>query len=241
MIDWLKPDHQDPKIAVGGQDMPIQIRRNARAKRMTMRLSPDGQEIRITLPQWGRTKEALAFAEKRLDWLEKQLAKLPKQTPVGPAHPIIYRGENLAINWEKSLPRTPIIEDGALRFGGPESALPGRLRRWLESEALRLLSDDLAFYCARDAREDVPQLRLSRAQRRWGSCSGKGDLRVNWRLIQAPDHVRKSVVAHEVTHLTHFDHSPAFHAHLARIYEGNIHDADTWLSAHGRSLYAQFG
>lgn len=242
MLDWLRDDHQDPKITIDGEDMPIVIRRHARAKRLTMRLSPDGGEVRITLPQWGRTKEALAFAETRREWIEKQVAKLPDQKPVGIDHPIHYRGDTLTIDWMKSRPRTPVIgANGALHFGGPESAAPNRLRRWLEGEALRLLSDDLAFYCAQDSRDDVPQLRLSRAQRRWGSCSGKGDIRVNWRLIQAPDFVRRSVVAHEVTHLTHFDHSPEFHTHLARVYDGNIHDADRWLSAHGRSLYAQFG
>lgn len=241
MIDWLRPDHQDPKITIDGRDMPIIIRRHASAKRLTMRLSPDGSEVRITLPQWGRTKEALAFAETRRDWLETQLAKRPESKPVGAGHPITFRGKQLETDWQKSLPRTPIIEGGILRFGGPESALPNRLRRWLEGEALRLLAEDLAFYCARDERDDIPQIRLSRAQRRWGSCSGKGDIRVNWRLVQAPDHVRRSVVAHEVTHLTHFDHSPGFHAHLAKIYDGNIYEADSWLSAHGRSLYAQFG
>ena len=38
--------------------------------------------------------------------------------------------------------------------------------------------------------------------------------RINWRLVMAPDPVRRSVVAHEVAHLVHFDHSPAFHALL---------------------------
>ena len=118
--------------------------------------------------------------------------------------------------------------------------MPQRLARWLESEAERLMADDLAFYCER-AKIAAPTLKLSRAQRRWGSCSSSGTVRINWRLVQAPDAVRRSVVAHETAHLVHFDHSPAFHALLAEIYEGDQRWADAWLKNHGRTLYADFG
>ena len=63
----------------------------------------------------------------------------------------------------------------------------------------------------------------------------------NWGLVQAPEPVRRSVVAHEVAHLTHFDHSPAFHAHLRALFEDDVSAADGWLKAHGRTLYAAFG
>ena len=66
-------------------------------------------------------------------------------------------------------------------------------------------------------------------------------LRLNWRLVQAPDFVRRSVVAHEVAHLVHFDHSPAFHALLGELFEGDIEVANHWLSQHGRTLYAAVG
>jgi predicted metal-dependent hydrolase len=53
--------------------------------------------------------------------------------------------------------------------------------------------------------------------------------------------VRRSVVAHEVAHLVHFDHSPAFRALLAGLFEGDLDDADQWLRLEGRGLYAAFG
>ena len=56
-----------------------------------------------------------------------------------------------------------------------------------------------------------------------------------------PDLVRRSVVAHEVAHLVHFDHSPAFHALLGELYEGDIRAANRWLKQHGRTLYTRFG
>ena len=244
MIDWLRDDHQNPSIEIDGRDVPIAIRRHARAKRLTMRLSADGGEVRITLPTWGRTRDALAFANARREWIARQLAKVPQTLAVTDGAIIAYRGENIRIAWDAKAGRKVELADGKLRVGGPQDQIEGRVRRWLEAEALRLAETDLAFYCERGDLP-VPDLRLSRAQRRWGSCSGSNRtgrcIRINWRLVMAPDHVRRSVVAHEVAHLVHFDHSPAFHALLARLFDGEIGDADGWLKSDGRSLYAAFG
>lgn len=244
MIDWLRDDHQNPAVEVEGQTMPIAIRRHARAKRLTMRLAPDGSEVRITLPTWGRTRDALAFAKARSEWIAKQLGKVPEQLTIADGTLISYRGEPLRITWDSKAGRKPLAESGMLRAGGPAEGLEGRVRRWLEAAALRLCADDLAFYCQR-AELPLPDLRLSRAKRRWGSCSGNNQtgrcIRINWRLVMAPDHVRRSVVAHEVAHLVHFDHSSAFHALLGQLFEGPLAEADSWLKHEGRSLYAVFG
>jgi predicted metal-dependent hydrolase len=240
MIDWLRRRTADPTIALGEREVPVAIRRHQRARRMTLRLAPDGSEVRLTIPQWGRTAEALEFAARRRDWLEAQMAKLPQAAPPLPGGTIAFRGSMLAIEWAPKAPRRPVVDGEAIRLGGPETGLARRLQRWLESEALALMGADLADYCAAAGRP-APLLRLSRAQRRWGSCAGDGTIRVNWRLVQAPDHVRRSVVAHEVAHLVHVDHGPAFHAFLREIYEGEIGEADRWLKQHGRGLYATFG
>jgi predicted metal-dependent hydrolase len=240
MIDWLRAASETPTLSVGGRDVPVSIRRHPRARRMTMRLAPDGSEVRISLPKWGRALDALVFASRRIGWLEQQLAKIPVAAPPEAGGSVLHRGEQLAIDWDPRHPRTPQRVGGAVRLGGPAETVAPRLRRWLEREALRAIEADLDHYCTL-AGVARPVLRLSRAQRRWGSCSGKGCIRVNWRLIQAPDAVRRSVVAHEVAHLVHFDHSAKFHALLAALYEGEIGEADAWLKRDGRSLYAAFG
>ena len=244
MIDWLRDDHQNPAITVGDTSLPINIRRHARARRLTMRLAPDGSEVRVTLPTWGRTADALTFARARTDWIAGQLAKVPPCVSIADGERIAYRGVSLRIVWDAKAGRKPVAEGDLLRVGGPAEGLEGRVRRWLEAEALRLCREDLTFYCQR-ADLPCPDLRLSRAQRRWGSCSGDRRtgrcIRINWRLVMAPDHVRRSVVAHEVAHLVHFDHSPAFHALLSQLFEGPLKDADGWLKREGRSLYAAFG
>ena len=244
MIDWLREDHRNPAVSLSDRVLPIAIRRHARATRLTMRLAPDGSELRITLPRWGRTRDALVFANARIEWIETQLAAIPEPVEIAPGARIPYRGQELHLAWRKEAKRKPVLADYALHVGGPQASLQTRIRRWLEGEALHHLDKDLAYYCER-GEQDVPELRLSRAQRRWGSCTGEREtgrcIRINWRLIMAPDFVRRSVVAHEVAHLTHFDHSPAFHALLRELFEEDISRADTWLKREGRQLYAAFG
>ncbi|MEO0033829.1 MAG: hypothetical protein RIS94_3587 [Pseudomonadota bacterium] len=249
MIDWLRRPTRDPAppptiapktLVVGDRELPLVIRRLAHARNMTLRLAPDGTEARISIPRWGRVADAVDFARARADWLAAQLSRIPEREALEPGRPLPYRGEAVLLEWQARAPRRPVLDDGALLIGGPQEGLEPRIRRWLEAEALRLCTQDLAHYCTR-AGQAVPRLSLSRAQRRWGSCAADGTIRINWRLIMAPDFVRRSVVAHEVAHMTHFDHSPAFHAHLADIYDGRIADADRWLKQDGRSLYRLFG
>lgn len=240
MIDWLRREMLEPEIALGGRKLPIALKRNPRARRLTLRLAPDGSEVRVTLPGWCRGAEAIAFVHARAGWLEQQLARIPERAPPTPGGTLRFRGRALAIDWCADAPRKPRTEADRLIVGGPAETLAKRLGRWLEGEALRLLREDLAFYAAR-AGIDPPELRLTRAQRRWGSCSTGGTVRVNWRLIQAPDAVRRSVVAHEVAHCVHFDHSPAFHALLGELFEEDLAAADGWLKREGRGLYCSFG
>lgn len=253
MIDWLRRPMREPvtarptpapirprSIEVEGQQLQLTIRKLAQARRMTLRLSPDGSEVRVSIPRWGRVGDAEAFARDRADWLAAQLARMPRRESVQAGSTLPYRGATLRVVWHETAPRRPVLDDGEIVLGGPPESLAARLARWLEAEALRIMADDLAHYCAR-AGHDVPRLALSRAQRRWGSCAADGSIRMNWRLVMAPDFVRRSVVAHEVAHMTHFDHSPAFHAHLDTLYEGRIEQANHWLKREGRTLYRLFG
>ena len=183
--------------------------------------------------------EAIGFVHARRDWLTEQLAKIPpKRDPVAERR-LMYRGTQIALDWRADAPRRPDLDDDTLTIGGPQDTLTRRLQRWLEAEALRLFAADARDYCSAVGL-DTASVRLTRARKRWGSCSSEGVLRLNWRLVQAPDAIRRSVVAHEVAHLVHFDHSPAFHALLGELYEGDIDQANRWLSRHGRELYVAF-
>lgn len=241
MLDWLRRDpREQPVIVIGERALPIAVRRLAHARRLTLRLAPDGNEVRVSMPRWGRTEEALAFARSRADWLARQLDAQPAALVVGHGAVLRFRGEAAPIAHDPAAPRKVRFDGTSLLVGGPADSLAPRLRRWLEGEARGLMTADLAHYC-QAIRREPPRLSLSNARRRWGSCGPDGSIRLNWRLIMAPDPVRRSVVAHEVAHLVHFDHSPRFHALLGDLFEGDIAAANSWLKREGRTLYAPFG
>ncbi len=244
MIDWLRRDPAEKppvrSIILNGRALPLAIIRHPTAKRLTLRLAPDGEGVKVTIPRWGRVGDALDFARSRTDWLEAELAKRPLRAPPVPGGIIHYRGSELAIEWSPKAPRQPNADDSQIYLGGPEASIEARLKRWLRDRAMELFEADAAEY---SAMIDLPPppLSLSTARRRWGSCASDGTMRLNWRLVQAPDHVRRSVVAHETAHRVHFDHSPAFHALLAELFGPELPAADRWLKDHGPGLFSTFG
>jgi predicted metal-dependent hydrolase len=74
---------------------------------------------------------------------------------------------------------------------------------------------------------------------RWGSCSSRGELSLNWKLMAVPPSVREYVLVHELAHLRHMNHSPKFWALVAEHYP-NFKNAKRWLREHEAELGIQF-
>jgi len=70
---------------------------------------------------------------------------------------------------------------------------------------------------------------------RWGSCSRRGTISLNWRLIQTPDFVRDYIILHELAHLREMNHSPRFWRAVIEFCPG-YRDAERWLRAHSDIL-----
>ena len=83
--------------------------------------------------------------------------------------------------------------------------------RWLRDEAERLVLPRVAEY-AGAITPATPTVKLSNARTEWGSCNQRGEIRLNWRLVQLPPELAHYVVAHEVAHLVELNHSPRFWA-----------------------------
>lgn len=231
-----QPAEAPQRLLINGRDYALVIRRHARARAIRLRTDPARGALLLTLPGHARLGEALAFARAQADWIEASFARAGTSVAMEPGALIPYRGSQHRIEWAARHGRTVTAADGVIRLGGARDSVESRLTRWLKAEAKRLCAADLTDYCAR-AGAPVPALAISNAARRWGSCSANGTIRINWRLIMAPDSVRRSVVAHEVAHLRHMNHSADFYAWLDHLFEDDRKTADRWLKAHGRGLY----
>ena len=239
MLDRLKTilsnSLSDPLVDVEGEMVPVKIRRNPRARRISMRADAVKREIRITMPNYTPTATAMDFVAKKQQWIAARLQSAPDAAPILPGCEIAVEGEAHLIAWRAEWPRNIRREEGTLRVGGPEVMVEARLMRWLKAEARRIYTNEIAHYCAK-AGEPVPRLSLGDPRSRWGSCSSRGTISLSWRLIMAPASVRRSVIAHEVAHMRHMDHSRDFYAWLDALYEGDRKAADRWLKMHGTGL-----
>lgn len=83
-------------------------------------------------------------------------------------------------------------------------------------KARRIITERVAYY-RQFIQEPVGKIRIKDQKTRWGSCSSKGNLNFNWRLMLMPGELLDYVVVHELCHLKYMNHSPQFWAHVGEI------------------------
>jgi len=203
---------------------------------MRLAVDPRDGRIRLTLPPRASLKKGLAWAEEQSGWIAAQQARLPEMRPLTPGAYFPLAGRETEIVSVPSAPRTPKLDGGTLICGGPREGLERRVERWLRAEALRVLSAETAEYAER-AGVIVTRVSVGDPRGRWGSCASSGAIRYSWRLILAPDFVRRATVAHEVAHRIHMNHSPVFHRLVAELYEADPGPAREWLRRNGSGLH----
>ncbi len=223
-------------VTVNGQRWPVRLLPNARARRLTMRFDRMKGEIRLSLPLRYDRAKALVWIEGQHRWLTTQIGTMEAIVAVENGADILYQGELVRVIWQDGGPRRVTLQDGVLHVGGPEDTVPRRIERWMKAEALALLADETLEYAA-IAGLKAGRVSVADPKSRWGSCASDGNIRYNWRLVMAPDFVRRATVAHEVAHLRHMHHGPEFHALVDEIFEGSARKARRWLKAEGHKLH----
>jgi len=215
--------------------VPIDIRPMRNARRLRLRFDDASGTLKLTCPWRTSRRSALSWALDQREWIDAQLARAEPGEPFEPGATIPLEGEEVRLVWDPNARRTPLLADGELRCGGPREGFARRIELFIKRRALDVMSREVAYYAAA-AGITAKSVSVGDAGTRWGSCSSQGRIRLSWRLILAPPAVRRYVVAHEVAHLVHLDHSANFKALEARLYGPGVSEAKALLRRAGPRL-----
>ncbi len=215
-------------------DVVVQFVRHPRARHYIIRVLNE-RLVRVTIPRRGSQREARAFFDARQAWVSSRLDDLEARA-------------RLSVRWEfgvrvwfrgKSELLLPVPDTGR------RSAQLGDLVIAVTPGAVDLQADierAMKLVAKRELPERVAELAppmglqatgvtIRNQRTRWGSCSARGKLSLNWRLVQVPLPVRDYILIHELSHLRHLNHSPAFWAHVAQ-YCPDYQEHERWLKSH---------
>lgn len=227
-------------LHLGARSCPVIVRRNQRARRMTLRVMTTTGTVQITAPIGVRLTTIEAFLSRHRHWVEQRLTRLPERHRFTPGALVPLRGvaHRLAMSGHvRGLVSLEVdgTETPVLIVPGDAPHLERRLIDYLKAQARHDLDIAVALYSAKIAVK-AKRLVIRDGATRWGSCAANGVLSFSWRLIFSPPFVLDYVAAHEVAHLRHMNHGPDFWALLREICP-NVDQAQAWMKAHGSQLH----
>lgn len=181
-----------------------------RSKRKTYGICVDAQgEVTLRIPLRGSERHAVEMALEKEDWILKTVERQK----------------------EKAKEREALEQEA-------DSHLTKEQREGLERryrEAAREYFPKRASFYADMLGVSFERIRIGDQKTKWGSCSGRGTLSFNWRLMLAPPIVLDYVVVHEVCHLLHMNHSKAFWAQVEEVMP-DYKQHRKWLRDNGHTL-----
>ena len=226
-----KPDKAVIPLDIGG----VRVKPSARARRMSLRIDAKQGDIVLIWPLRGRVSadSALRFIDEHRGWIEDHRQRASQVVSLAAGTVLPIAGRDCTIEHAAGRGVTRLEGDRLIVHGRPEH-LPRRVRDFLKDEAhriLKALSDEKA------ARLGLPsvEVRVRDPKTRWGSCGPDGKLMYSWRILLAPPDVMDYLVAHEVAHRVHLNHSRRFWAVCAQLTTDAAANR-RWLRKNGRQL-----
>ena len=214
-------------IVLGGKDIEYRL---IRARRQSIGMQIDQRGLVVRAPRWVPIRDIESVLRERDAWIVETLVEwrgteresLPSEWRSGA--PLLYLGRKLTLALFPA--RRQAIAADLLNLTilhpspGDQAKIAAFVCGWLKQQALERLEPRALDFALR-LRAPAPAVKLSNARTQWGSCNERGEIRLNWRLVQLPPRLADYVVAHEVAHLVELNHSPRFWALVESLLPGH--------------------
>ena len=134
---------------------------------------------------------------------------------------LLYLGQDIQLKLVPDVKKSTHFERNELAIHAPAANMHAACRAdvlmWYKKTAILDFTRRVEVFAAKLG-VATPQVAISNAQSRWGSCNSRGQVRLSWRLLQAPPHIINYVICHELAHLKQMNHSAKFYAVVARLF-----------------------
>lgn len=214
-------------LALDGHVLEYTLRRSQR-RSIGFLIGADG--LRVTAPRWVSQAEIEKALREKQGWIltklrERQSRQTARREAVewrDGGH-LPYLGGHITLRLAQGSANRVRFDPAArelnvsLSAGAGEQQLKDRVQAWFKAEAKRLFAQRLPHF-AQGLGVQCQTFSLTSASTRWGSCSSRGTIRLNWRLMHFDQDLIDYVIAHELSHLLEMNHSPRFWATVGRVY-----------------------
>jgi predicted metal-dependent hydrolase len=222
----------------GGTRIGYSIRRSQRRGTVSIAVDPE-QGVLVTAPKVVAVARLDGVVRRKARWIvermrDRTVLERPSAKEFVSGETFRYLGRSYRLRVREGLSETVALRAGWLQVTTPRDrgdvGAPARVRTllaaWYRRHAAERLPEIVSRWASRLTVEPRSIL-VREAPKRWGSCDTQGNLRLNWRVVQAPPRLIEYVVAHELVHLRHEHHTAAFWAALGRVmpdYESRRED-----------------
>lgn len=198
-----------------GEQLTYQMERRKR-RTIGLKITHEGLIIHAPMRITMRYLEGLIIEKSA--WIQKKLQALEAQQPVTfdwqNGETLLYLGQPISLNVQHNMrSKKVVLQDGQLMVALPKpdnaAFVAKKVVDWYAKAALADFDQRITLF-AKKLGVPKPNLYLSNAKTRWGSCNSRKEVRLNWRLLQAPPHIINYVVCHELSHLKEMNHSAKF-------------------------------
>lgn len=214
----------------------IKVSKSARARKLTLRIDNKNRTPALTIPRFCSNKKALEFVKANQDWIFETINKLPDLHDFANGEEISLFGKPCRIEHHPEARCGENFADGILSVCGEAEFLHRRVKDFIKKSAQKEFLKKSRRLAAKIGCQ-VNEVYIKDAKTRWGSCSSQNNINYSWRIALAPQFVIDYLIAHEVSHLLHQNHSDEFWNCVTSLCP-DCGAGRNWLKTHGRELYA---